>query len=296
MRPFSEWYSFWVIVWVLAFLGGAGDSLAQGGPRAYPTTKIQQLKAVERSAGFKPTGNFARSDPRITAYYRCYYTAKLELPESYNGLKLREGTQQGCALDEKKYDVFFYPVEAVASGQAPVTQSLAEASTDRLAMVVPHEDFHDQVRRLPDLIGEAAATLIGFVTAATAFDKQALDADLFLRKAEIVNRYFDRLRETYKSAREGAISHDTAREEQQRLLITLQQECAAIEPNPASFNKCLPVANNAGLAFDHSYTKYYPLLYRVYVNCGKELRCAAQKILSAPRKSEPEVARYLAGM
>lgn len=285
-----------MIVWVLAFFSGACDSPAQDRPRAGPETEIQQLKKAEKSAGFGPTGNFARADPRIAAYYRCYYTGKLELPDSYDGLKLREGTRQGCSLNESKYDVFFYPVEAVASGQAPVTQSLAQASTDRLAMVVPHEDFHDQVRRLPDLIGEAAATLIGFVTAATAFDKQALDADLFSRKAEIVNRYFDRLSETYQSARRGALSREAARQEQRRLLGNLQQECAAIEPNPASFNKCLPAANNAGLAFDHSYTKYYPLLYRVYVNCGKDLRCTTQKILSAPRKPEVEVGRYFAAM
>ena len=280
----------------LVFEGKSRVKWTRRRPRACPTTEIQQLKAAEKSAGFGPTGNFAHADPRIAAYYRCYYTGKLELPGSYDGLKLREGTRHGCSLNEGKYDVFFYPIEAVASGHAPVTQSLAQASTDRLAMVVPHEDFHDQVRRLPDPIGEAAATLIGFVTAATAFDKQALDADLFLRKAEIVNRYFDRLSETYQSARRGALSREAARQEQRRLLGNLQQECAAIEPNPASFNKCLPAANNAGLAFDHSYTKYYPLLYRVYVNCGKDLRCTTQKILSAPRKPEVEVARYFAAM
>ena len=270
--------------------------LAAEGFAAGQETEIQQLKTVEESAGFKPTGNFARADPRITAYYRCYYTAKLELPESYDGLKLREGNEQGCTLDEKKYDVFFYRIEAVASGQAPVTQSLAQASTERLAMVVPHEDFHDQVRRLPDLIGEAAATLVGFLTGAAALNEPALDADLFARKAEMVNRYFDRLSAIYKSARGGAISRRATREEKQKLLDTLERECAAIEPSPRSFNRCVPVANNAGLSFDHSYTKYYPLLYRVYVNCGKDLRCTTQKILSAPRKSETEVARYFAGM
>jgi hypothetical protein len=270
--------------------------LAAEGFASGQETEIQQLKTAERSAGFKPTGNFARSDPGITAYYRCYYTAKLELPESYNGLKLRDGNEQGCTLDEKKYDVFFYRIEAVASGKAPITESLAHAAPERGAMVVPHEDFHDQVRRLPDLIGEAAATLVGFLTAGAALHEPALDADLFLRKAEIVNRYFDRLSAIYKSARGGAVSRDAARQEQRRLLGTLAQDCAAIEPGPRSFNKCLPVSNNAGLSFDHSYTKYYPLLYRIYVNCGRDLRCTTQKILSAPGKSEAEVAQYFAGM
>ena len=49
-------------------------------------------------------------------------------------------------------------------------------------------------------------------------------------------------------------------------------------------NKCVSAANNAGLAFDHTYTKYYPLLYRVYEGCGKDLKCTAQRIMAAPRK------------
>jgi hypothetical protein len=257
---------------------------------------IQQLKSVEQSVGFRPTGNFEHTDPYRTAYYRCYYTGKLQLPESYNDLKLREGTKDGCALDENKYDVFFYPIEAVASGHTPVTSSLATATTERRAMVVPHEDFHAQIKDLPDRIAEAAATLIGFVTAATALNEAALDADLFLRKAEMVNRAFDHLSEVYNTARRGEISKQVAREEQRSVLGSLAQECAAVSPRPRSFNECLSAANNAGLAFDHTYTKFYPLIYSVYAACGKDLKCTAQRILAAPRKrSERDVAVYLGG-
>jgi hypothetical protein len=245
---------------------------------------IEQLKTVEQSAGFHRTGNFGRRDTGVQAYYRCYYTGKLELPESYDELKLRKGTKEGCALDEKKYDVFFYPIEAVASGHTPVTESLAAASTERVAMVVPHEDFHAQIDGLPRRIEEAAATLVGFVTGAAALNEQPLDAELFLRKSEIVNRYFDRLSAIYKAARHGAFSEAAARAEQRRLLEALGSECSAIRPNPRSFNKCVSVSNNAGLAFDHTYTKYYPLLYRVFESCGKDLKCTAQRIMAAPRK------------
>jgi hypothetical protein len=257
---------------------------------------IPQLKSVEQSVGFRPTGNFEHIDPHRTAYYRCYYTGKLELPESYNDLKLREGAKDGCALDENKYDVFFYPIEAVASGHTPVTASLAAATTERRAMVVPHEDFHAQINSLPDRIAEAAATLIGFATAATALNEAPVDADLFLRKAEMVNRAFDHLSETYKSARHGEISRLAAREEQRRVLGSLQQECAAVSPRPRSFNECLSAANNAGLAFDHTYTKFYPLVYGVYAGCGGDVKCAVRKILAAPRKkAEREVVAFLGG-
>jgi hypothetical protein len=258
---------------------------------------IQKLKSVEESAGFKPTGNFTRTDPRITAYYRCYYTGKLELPESYNRLKLLTGTKDGCPIDEKKYDVFFYPIEAVASGHTPVTQALTNATQERLVMVVPHEDFHAQIPDLPDRIAEAASTLMGFATAAKALDEAPLDADLFLRKAELVNRTFDQLSAVYKTARRGALSEAEARNRQRRLLDAFQQQCGQIAPSPHSFNKCLSAANNAGLAFDHTYTRFYPLLYHVYLGCGKDLKCTMHKILAAPRKRpEREVAAYFEGL
>jgi hypothetical protein len=258
---------------------------------------IEQLKAVEQTAGFHRTRNFGRVDASVRAFYRCYYTGKLELPESYDELKLRNGTKDGCALDEKKYDVFFYPVEAVASGHTPVTESLAAASTERVAMVIPHEDFHAQIDGLPRRIEEAAATLVGFVTGAAALNEQALDAELFLKKSEIINRYFDRLSAIYKAARRGGLSEAAARAEQQRLLGALREECSAIQPAPRSFNKCVSAANNAGLAFDHTYTKYYPMLYRVYAACGKDLKCTAQRIMAAPReRHERELVAYFEGL
>jgi hypothetical protein len=267
---------------------------ARFAPAAGPD--IPKIKSVEQDAGFHPTGNFTRADPGTTAYYRCYYTGKLDLPESYNDLRLRQGTKNGCALDEKKYDVFFYPIEAVASGHTPVTQSLASAAPARVAMVVPHEDFHAQITDLPDRIAEAAATLVGFSTAAVAMDGAPLDADLFLEKAEMVNRTFDRLSAVYQRARRGELSERAAREEQRRMMGEFDRECAMISSS-RSFNKCLSADNNAGLAFDHTYTKFYPLLYRVYLSCGKDLRCTTHKILAAPRKrSEREVAAYLEGL
>jgi len=250
---------------------------------------IDSVKRLEQSVGFRPTGNFDHVDARVTAYYRCYFTGKRELPDSYVHLSLREGTKDGCRLDEQKYDVFFYPIEAVASGHAPVTESLTAASAERVATVVPHEDFHEQIQRLPDVIGEAAATLVGFLTGAAALGNPQTEAGLFRRKAELINRYYTRLAALYQSERRPA----RALEEKQALFASLQTECAAILPNPRSFNKCVSAPNNAGLAFDHSYTKYYPLLYEVFNACRQELKCTIAKIVGAPKKKpEAEVVRY----
>jgi hypothetical protein len=262
-----------------------------------PAEIVHLLKDIEREAGFKPTGNFAHADARVPAYYRCYYTGRLELPQSYDELNLRKGTKDGCSLDAKKYDVFFYPIEAVASGHAPITESLAQAPAERVATVVPHEDFHQQIRDLSVPLAEAAATLVGFLTGAAAESSLSQEAQLFLQKALILNRYYDRLAAAYFAARVHALPERRAIDEKQRLLSALLEECAAIQPAPRSFNKCVSASNNAGLAFDYTYTRYYPLLYQVWSACGQDIKCTIAAIARAPRKRpEAEVVEYFQGL
>jgi hypothetical protein len=126
---------------------------------------IDGIKDYESTLGFKKTRNFDRDSATLNAYYRCYYTEPLQLPQSYDKLKLREGAASGCSIDPRKYDVFFYNVEAIGSGRTPLTITLARETPERILMVVPHEDFHMR-KDLPSAVAEAAATLIGFLTAA----------------------------------------------------------------------------------------------------------------------------------
>jgi hypothetical protein len=209
------------------------SSLAVSGGQTAPRAIIDRARTVEQSAGVEPTANFSRVDTRVTAYYRCYYTGILELPASYNDLKLRQGARNGCSLDERKYDVFFYPIEAVASGHAPVTEALEAASVERIATVVPHEDFHSQIRELPDPIAEAAATLVGFVLGAAAIPiteraQPIADAELFLVKANLVNHYYDQLSRIYKSARAHQHAAPRALAEKRSLFDALERACQAI--------------------------------------------------------------------
>lgn len=244
---------------------------------------VRSVKDFERGAGFEETGNFSRSSSQWHVDYRCYYTGKLKLPADYYELKLRRGGPNGCPVDEKKRDVFFYPVEAVASGHTPLTPSLEKATVERTLMVVPHEDFHNdpRIEEWPTAIGEAASTLIGFATAAEFAKKEYGEsspeyanlhdeAETFLRKAEIVNAYAERVAELYGSRKTGEITKAEALRRKQALFDQLGEECAAL-PDAHSFNKCPGALNNAGLAFDHTYTKHYPLLYQVFRKKGATL-------------------------
>lgn len=242
---------------------------------------IRALKRLEKRLGFRRTRNFSRRSDEIAAEYRCYYTGKLDLPDSYEELQLAEGSNKGCPVDAAKFDVFFYPLEAVANGKTPVTASLENASTERLLVVIPHEDFHEtrELQKLPANVNEPASTLIGFLTAtelslqkfgpsSDVYLHLSSEADLFLRKAEIVNRYQAKLRALYAGVGSGGIARETALAEKAKIFAEMQLECGAINPEPRSFNKCPAALNNAGLAFDATYTKYYPLMYDFYRSGG----------------------------
>lgn len=232
---------------------------------------IGELKAFEEAMGGAPTGNFLSYSTRLVSDERCYFTGKLQLPEFYSSLHLIREDGDRCASRAGDFDVFFYPVQAVASGEETITVALAEAPVERMLVVVPHEYFHNQseARKAPTEVAESAATLVGFLTArafakekfgedSMTFRRLAKDAELFLRKSLIVNVYYERVSELYRMFRDGTLTRDATLAGKARLFADLQQACSAISPDPVSFNKCPAALNNAGLAFDQTYTRHYP--------------------------------------
>jgi hypothetical protein len=261
---------------------------------------IRALRQLEKTLGFRRTKGLSHSTERSVASYRCYYIGKLELPESYLGLRLKQGSKDGCALDPQKFDVFFYPMEAVGNGKSPVTTSLQHDSTERFLAVVAHEDFHATAGKLPASLTEPASTLIGLLTASElarekfglnseAYRNLSKEPELFLRKAELVARYHVRLSNLYAGVRLGEVSQADALAQKKALFGEIQRECIAIVPVPKSFNRCLSANNNAGLAFDMTYARHYVLMYKLYLACGQDLKATIQatKEVSAAG-SEPE--------
>jgi hypothetical protein len=258
---------------------------------------LSDVKHLEKKLGFRRTRNFHKESAESAVAYRCYYTGKLELPGSYEKLQLLQGTKAGCPLDAQKFDVFFYPLEAMGNGQTPLSASLAGESVERFLVVVPHEDFHaaQELHKLPAAWGEASSTLIGFLTAAEVarqkfgdnsevYKNLQREPELFARKAEIVNRMHAQLSQLYAAARAGQVSERDALAQKQQAFEELHQACTAISPQPKSFNRCLAANNNAGLAFDETSTTYYPLMYKLYLENGRELKPtfdALERIMNA---------------
>jgi len=268
---------------------------------------IRSIKQLEKVLGFRRTKSFAHYSHKTAVSFRCYYTGKLELPASYEGLHLKAGTQEGCRIDPRRYEVFFYPVEAAPNGKSPVTASLAHESMERFLVVVPHEDFHAnrEFRQLPATLTEAASTLAGFLTASEVarqkwgadsevYRNLAREPELFLRKAEIVNRYHAQLSKLYAAERSGELALPEVLARKDKLFQEMQQACKGISPDPRSFNKCLAANNNAGLAFDMTYTKYYPLMYDLFMAYRPNLKATIDALKQAlSTRSESEVLQRL---
>lgn len=242
---------------------------------------IAEVKDFALTLGGHTTENFLRQSDRQTSDNRCYFTGKLQLPEFYSTLRMVREDGDRCAARSGEHDVFFYPVQAVASGEETITVSLAEAPTERLLVVVPHEDFHNQceARKAPTEVAEAAATLVGFLTASGFANDRfgvesptarrlARDADLFLRKSLVVNQSYEKVSRLYHDLGSGALTPAQTLERKAELFADLQRSCAEIAPEPASFNKCPAAMNNAGLAFDRTYTRHYPMLHDLYTRLG----------------------------
>jgi hypothetical protein len=254
---------------------------------------IAELKTFEETLGGDVTENFLRMSDRPAADERCYFTGALQLPQFYSGLRMVREDEEHCKARAEDADVFFYRIEAVASGTETVTASLAQAPVERVLMVVPHEDFHNQadILKAPAEVVESAATLVGFLTASAfarekfgeaspSFRELDRDADLFLQKSLIVNLYYDTVSELYRSFRAGLLTQEQTLKAKAELFAELLQSCTAISPDPVSFNKCPSAMNNAGLAFDRTYTRNYPVMHDLYTHLGRD----AATLVSALKK------------
>jgi hypothetical protein len=260
----------------------AGAQAINSNPRPAPPATISAVQEFAKTWGFRQTKNFRNSLPQRQAYFLCYSTGILQLPNSYDGLRMERASESGCLVHGSKRDLLFYPVEALAD-HAKTTSSLVEASEERRVMVVAHEDFHAVTHAFPAPIAESAAALVGFLTAAEFARAQfgqesdlyrnlSGEAELFLRKANLIKTYHARLRQLYASGRRVNITTAAALVRKQQVFEELGRRCKEILPEPRSFNRCPAVLNNAGLAFDMTYADYYPLLYQMYLANGRDLK------------------------
>jgi hypothetical protein len=163
---------------------------------------------------------------------------------------------------------------------------------------VAHEDFHEQqgVRELSPALKEAVSMLAGFLAAAEAArlrgdEAEAVqavrEADLFLEKAERINAAHARLAEVYSAYARREIGEGDALARKKAIFGELEASCSAnIADGPRAFHLCPAALNNAGLAFDATYTREYPRVHAIFEGAGRDPAAAieALKALARPDK------------
>lgn len=257
-------------------------------PASDPPLPTAQAQERARSLGLEPTGNFERASASVDTL--CFAARKLELPEAYGQLRFTRVRDGNCPFDETRWDVLRYQPEAVAGEDVGVTPELAAAPEARASFVVAHEDFHDQpaMRRLPPGLHEPAATLAALLISAGAFDENH-PVLRYRQKALLINRYRHRTATLYSRYRRREITEADALQEKEALFRELGAECLAL-PVALAYNPCPAALNNAGLAFDATYTKLYPLMMQLLPAVGWD-RQAAIRVLLEDLPTAPGVLR-----
>jgi len=257
---------------------------------------IAEIKKFEKQIGYMKDINFHSYNPSEEAYHICYSTGTLNLPNDYtdSALKTTKGKKEGCADNANEEDVFFYKSQAYSGGLG-LQRSLAEAPLERFIVVVFHEDYHEEIHLAHGDKNEAATTMMGMALAidfarekygedSEMYRNLCLEPALYIQKAIIVNKYYSKLRMLYANFNRFQISKADTLKRKAELLNELQKECIAIRPWPKTFNPCPPALNNAGLAFDITYTRHFPRMYAMWVRCGKD----SKKLFDAFQQYLPE--------
>jgi hypothetical protein len=219
----------------------------------------------------------------------CFAAPRLALPESYQELKFRKARNGECRFDTTRWEVLAYRPEAIAEVRVAVTHELAFASEARASFVVAHEEFHDQksIRRLPAGLHEPAATLASFLVEPQPETGTGDPAFLFRQKAGLINDYGDQATQLYGRYDRGELTEFEALRLKQSIFDVLHADCADLAATPA-FNPCPAALNNAGLAFDTTYTRLYPLIYELLLATGWD-REETLRVLMFDLPETPEI-------
>lgn len=233
----------------------------------------------------------------MQTYRTCFWSGILDL-------KLDAQFQvTECVKDSALFDVWLYNAQAMATIKTPLLAELARAPLVRFVMVVFHEDFHEQISRIPSMeLNESATTLMGLLAArdfaeqyygsdSDEFKVFAEDIEQHLNSALILTRYVREFGELYEQVGAGKVGKEQALIVKRELFAKLLADCAVVKTK--SLASCSVVNNNARLAFQFAYAQYYPMFYRLHVACGGNTKKTGLRIIALAKEqlSEEEFVR-----
>jgi hypothetical protein len=236
----------------------------------YRLELLTEIKAFEIELGFDETENFKTFSDEIVSYDYCFFTPRTTLPYSLDDplLQRSKGKLKELNIDTDKYDVYYYPIEAIAGIGTPVTVSLLRAPLPRFIHIIFHEDWHEQMD-LPLGIEEPCAEVVSYAAAMLfAGEKFGQDSAVYrtlekqfynkLRESKVYQQYYDELNLLYASFHSGEISEAETLARKTELLGTMADDLKDIwGASPSQLN-------NAFIALQITYYRHLPLVYQAH--------------------------------
>ena len=228
---------------------------------------LAEVRAYERTLGFRETKNFVRVADTTDEYTICGYAPRFELPYSYEDPLIRwsEATSDAaCKADAKDSDYYFARIEAVGEVGVPVTTALLEGKLDRFLYLVIHEDCHDQFE-FPYGFEEALCNLIAY-QGMTAFSTRQYGrwsrtnfgirayAGTQTQLTRAVVSYYGYTERLYASHARGEMA----------LMPGMQQRARLFASAERTLGWAKGAMNNVGLANEMTYSRHFPLVERVF--------------------------------
>ena len=254
-----------------------GVSSGLSDEQTYKLELITEIKSFENRLGFSETENFKTYSDETEAYDYSFFTSETELPYSLDDPLLQNATgkPESIPIDLETHDVFFYSIEAIAGIKTPVTRSLLRAPLPRFIHVILHEDWHEQIDS-PLGIEEPSGEVVSYVAAMLfAEEKFGRDSAVYktlkkdfgnrLKESEVYQQYYDELSLLYSSYSSGGISLVETLSRKARLLEAMKDDLKDI------WGASPKQLNNAYIAFQMTYLRHLPLMYRVYSATNSDL-------------------------
>ena len=251
--------------------------------------KLEEIKLMarwgEERLGLPVSDNFIVYDTSFETDHVIYYSDILRLPKDYFNMLSKgfdtkeEAMKKKKELEDQGFDVFYREMEA-SSNSPLISKSTLESKLPRKIETVLHENMHDYVHYamnkefLPLSFNEAFACVVGEYGALEYIIEKygkgsdehkyiTEDINKYSKRVDMVIEYYNKLDNVLKSN----MTKEEKLEEKEKLMGELAREHLEI------FGKEAEMLNNPGLAAYMTYSRYVPLVKKVYEKAGsvKEL-------------------------
>lgn len=268
MKVFQR--TIFLILPVLIFIGGIfvtqpkAMQLSDREQQALLT--LEKVRKYEKSIGILPILDFKdtnKEDPTVNVFYQKKTDMAFSYLDPLLNFRLAElddsqslGVWLPPEIDISQYDFYLYSPEANANGLRSFDSLIY--GLFRMVSVVIHEDWHNNVS-LPLHIEEASAALIGEVGAVEFIGVGAeKEAQIYFKHHIMVNDCYGELSRLSGLYAEGKIAIGTYNAEKEKIYKKYRFNDKKLNP--------------ARIAYEHTYSYYFPLMYKLFIAERKNLK------------------------